>query len=70
MSNPRRSINPIYYGVIFALISLIGFIELGGYILLVLIPVIVYLLWDLNQRVGKLEKRVPESEPPPSPPPA
>ncbi len=74
MSAPRRTINPIYYGIVFALVALVGFLVLGGLALLVLIPVIVYLLWDLNNRVTRLEKRFPEpekqpSESPPPPPP-
>ncbi len=65
MNQPGRKLNPLYFGLILALLSLSAFLYLGVYFLILLIPLMVYYLWSLHQRIRRLERKLEQPPPPP-----
>ncbi len=60
VSQPRAFSTPVFIGTTIALLALVAFVYAGIYFLLVFVPVVVYVLWYLINKVRSLEKRMDE----------
>lgn len=62
MSKPNRFSSTLLYGIAVALLALLAFLFVPVILLILFVPAVVYLIWDLYNRMTKLEKRLKEKE--------
>jgi cbb3-type cytochrome oxidase subunit 3 len=68
MSKPSRYMSSMTYGITLALLSAIAFFIFEAYFLLILIPITVYMIWNMNNRIRTLERRLAEPDSSSGPP--
>jgi len=62
MNNPRGFSFPAFYITVIALLAIIALFISPILTLAVFIPVMIYLIWNLRNRVKDLEKRLGEKQ--------
>jgi hypothetical protein len=64
MNKPGRPASLAFYGIGFALLAATAFLYFEAYFVLIFVPIVVYTMWSMHNRIKALEKRLAGPEGP------